>query len=1019
MRIIFSILFILFLGEFTAQTSSKYNSPYANFYRAEDLFLKEQYGAAREEYKLFYSDFSEKNDPLYIKARFYEGLAALELFQNDGVRLLEQFNRDYPESIYREMLFFRMGKFFYQKKDYPATIEWFNKLATADVEPENRDEFHFKLGYALYEEKQFEEAKKQFYEIRNSDSEYGSPALYYYSHLEYSSGSLQTALEGFNRLKNHPDYAKIVPSYIAQIYYSQGRYREIIEEADSWKTVQEQNLQKTLSGIVGNAYYRLQDYENALPLLLEYDNSVPSTRTSDYQIGYAYFKSKNYPKAITYFTKTAKGTDSLAHIATYQIGESYLALNDKLAARGAFEKAATLSADAQIAEDAAFQSAVLSYEVGLNPYDEALVAFEKYLKKYPQSSRKNEVYQYLVNVYSTTNNYDKALKSLDQIPNKDARMKSVYQLIAFNAGVEQFQKKNYTGAIQYFEAVNRFPIDETISAKAQFWTADALYRQNQYRKAIQGFRAFIPLGAGLPQLKADAYYNIGYAQLALRDTLQAIESFQLFSQQSVVQGTRKLADALMRVADGYYAIRQNDAAIENYRKVVKMKMGYEDQALHYLGKTLGFTNKLDEKIWAHQEILNNYPKSKYVQVAIQELAITYKIKGNFDQALKHFQQIISDYPQSTLVKESMIDIADIYYKKQEYLKAEAKYKEVLEKYSGDRSTCELVAKNLADIYRTMREPDRLQGIISAYPCANLSPDDQENLYYTPAYDLYRDSNWVAAIPQIQKYLNQYPQGKYANEMRVFLGNSHFELQQFEQAMAQYELVLQSPTTGYTEFVAQRVSKYQYNNAVYSKALPAYQKLEATSASPEVIFNAQVGVMRSAFLLKNYTLASEYGTKVLNSTKISAELKLEANYAKGISNYHLKEYNVADGHLMYVVKNTTTVLGAEAKYYQAKIAFDQKDYPKTDVLVRELLKMKPAYNFWIAQALLLQSRVLMIQENYFQAEQTIRSILDHYSIPDDGVIMEANQLMDELQQLVNQPKNITPEEKPIININGKN
>jgi hypothetical protein len=30
-----------------AQTSGKYNSPYVDFYRAEDLFLKDQFAAAR------------------------------------------------------------------------------------------------------------------------------------------------------------------------------------------------------------------------------------------------------------------------------------------------------------------------------------------------------------------------------------------------------------------------------------------------------------------------------------------------------------------------------------------------------------------------------------------------------------------------------------------------------------------------------------------------------------------------------------------------------------------------------------------------------------------------------------------------------------------------------------------------------------------------------------------------------------------------------------------------------------
>jgi TolA-binding protein len=696
-----------------------------------------------------------------------------------------------------------------------------------------------------------------------------------------------------------------------------------------------------------------------------------------------------------------------------------LQLGENNAARSAFEKAASTPVDSKISEDAAYQFAVLSYKLDLDPYDEALVAFESYLSKYPNSKRKNEVYQYLVNVYASTNNYGKALESLEKLPTKDIRMRSAYQLIAYNAGVEQYQKKNYWQAITFFDKVEKYPIDQNISAKASFWTGDAFFQKEEYRKSIQNYRAFLVAPSfGLNSFKNDAYYNIGYAQLAMRDTLAAIESFKLFTQQNEQPDRKKLADGYMRIGDGNYATRQNDAAVQAYREVVKMNAGYEDQALHYLGKTLGYMNQVDEKIWAHNEILTKYPKSKYVQISIQELAVSYKTKAAYDEALRYYQQIVTEYPNSELVKEAMINIADIYYKKQEYLKAESKYKEVLVKYSGDRRTCETCAKNLIDVYRTMREPERLQKIIEKYPCVNLSPDDQENLYYGPAYELYRDSNFVLAIPQIKKYLEKYPSGKYASEMYVFLGNSNFNLGEIDIAMVAYNKVLGGNNNGYTEFVAQRVSKQYYNSNEYILALPAYRKLEAVSSIPEVIYNAQLGIMRCSFLLENWSEAAINATKVLSNSQVNNTIRLEAQYAKGISNYRLEQLVEAIPALEFVVKNTTTVLGAEAKFTLASIAFKQVDLDKTDKIVRELLKMKPSYNFWVAKGLLLQSKALMIKEDLFQAEQTIQSVLDHYPIKVDGVILEAQQLLDELNQIKNQPKNIEPETTPIIEVDGK-
>ncbi len=146
-------LVVLFLGISSfvfSQSSEKYNSDYANFFRAEELFQKKQYAAARKEFRNFVTVFNQPTDPMYIKALYYEGVSALELFNNDAVTLLETFNRNYPESIYKKDVFFRLGKFYYQKKDYSEALSWFNKLSANDLEQEFRDEFFSPHIYDVY-----------------------------------------------------------------------------------------------------------------------------------------------------------------------------------------------------------------------------------------------------------------------------------------------------------------------------------------------------------------------------------------------------------------------------------------------------------------------------------------------------------------------------------------------------------------------------------------------------------------------------------------------------------------------------------------------------------------------------------------------------------------------------------------------------------------------------------------------------------------------------------------------------
>ena len=95
------IIFLCITAHFFGQTSDKYNSDYASFYRGEELYSKKQFGAAKYEFREFINQFDKKNDPLYQKALYYEGISALELFNNDAVTLLKDFNKNYPESVFK------------------------------------------------------------------------------------------------------------------------------------------------------------------------------------------------------------------------------------------------------------------------------------------------------------------------------------------------------------------------------------------------------------------------------------------------------------------------------------------------------------------------------------------------------------------------------------------------------------------------------------------------------------------------------------------------------------------------------------------------------------------------------------------------------------------------------------------------------------------------------------------------------------------------------------------------------
>ena len=75
------VLVLCFPVLFWAQESVKYSGENAAFFNAEELFTKAQYGAAKQEFRVFIDACSaqkrNEHDPYLVKAYYYEGMSCL------------------------------------------------------------------------------------------------------------------------------------------------------------------------------------------------------------------------------------------------------------------------------------------------------------------------------------------------------------------------------------------------------------------------------------------------------------------------------------------------------------------------------------------------------------------------------------------------------------------------------------------------------------------------------------------------------------------------------------------------------------------------------------------------------------------------------------------------------------------------------------------------------------------------------------------------------------------------------
>jgi tetratricopeptide (TPR) repeat protein len=1001
---------------YKAQETIKTSSVYRDYQRGVELYEKTQFTAARIEFENFLKQPLDKNDPFVIKGHYYMGMSALALYNDDAISLLESFNRNYPENPFKNNITFEIANYFFQKEDYPAALPWYEQVEVSALDSVDVDVYYFKKGYSYFQENQESNALTAFKEVRNSTGQYGTISLYYYAHLNYKLGYLSEAKRTFHNLKNKPEFTTIAPYYIVQIDHKQGLYDSVIAYAPSTLDTADLGNYTDIVHLLGDSYFKTGNYQLAANYLSIYDKKAKTTREDDYQLGYALMKNNNPEQAISYLARAARIDDSLGQTAMYYIGYCYLGENKMLPARNAFDRVAEMKTLPQLSEDALYQFAVISFKIDINPYDESVRAFENYLTRYPNSTRKSDIFQYLVNVYASTSNYSKALESLNKIPNKDGQLKSVYQTVAYNYGVDLYQKNLLDSAFSAFGLVDKYANEPEIMAKARYWRGDIYFKKAKYKEAIVEFKKFLSSpSATLLDEKQDAYYSIAYAYLEQDQLTDALEHFGIFLQSKPSNEEKKL-DAMFQLADGNYQQGKDEQAIQYYKQILALKTEQQDRAKYYLSKSYGYNKQPLMKIATLEELITSHPNSKYIQNASYELAMSYKAQSEFEKAFTGFETYMLNYPKSPKVINCRIEMADIYYKQWKYQQAESAYRSILIEFSNKKDICAVAAKGLMDVYVAMKSPDKAEAVANEYDCAGLSADEKENLYYNPALQSYVDSNYSDAILKFNQYLAKFPAGKFSQDAHFYAGNACLRLKDTLAALPHYEAYMEGPSASFFEGVAYKLAAYYYEKKNYEKGLLYYSKLDLYASKPNNINSAKIGLMRCNFLLKNYAEAKNYAKQVRETAGILQYLKIEAEYAFGMSAYYLTNYEEAVPALRWLVKNTTTIKAAEAKYSLAAIKFSTNELDSSMIIVNELLKMKPSYNYWVAKGLILQTKVHIAKEAYLEAEQTITSVIDFYPVKEnDGILIEAQALKEEIERLKNPEKNVEVDPKQTIEI----
>jgi len=969
----FALLLVL-IGSWhllSAQKSKIYTHDQKEYQQALTLYNNEQFQAAQAIFEKV--RYATKDPETEANSAYYAANAAVRLNQLGADKLMEDFVENYPTSTKRNAAYADVAEYYFETGKYPYALKWYKRVDQSSLSRAEMDKFNFNYGYALFSSKNAKEAETYLNKVTTSPV-YGSQAKYYLGFIAYQQDDYVGANQRFDQITDQKVLDEKLSYYQADMNFKLGKFEEAIALAKKQLQKSDRLEKSELNKIIGESYFNLKQYDNAVSYLLEYNGKAGKWSNTDYYLlGYSYYKQGDYTNAIQQFNKIIGGSTDVSQNAYYHLAECYLKVNKKSEALNAFRNASQMAYSEEIQKDAFLNYARLSYEIG-NPYENVPSVLTKYLDKYPKDENAQEIQELLVDSYITSKNFAGALELLEN--NKSYASKATYQKVAFYRGVELFLAADYSGAITAFDKSLDKAEDPKFKARAIFWRAESAYNSNKFEEALVGFKDFQknPQAKSTPDYE-DFDYNLGYTYFKLKDYANA--ATYLANYTTLSKEADKKHDAFLRLGDSYFASSKYWPAIEAYNAALEGQGIEKDYAAFQKALSYGFVDRVATKIEDLNSFVTKYPKSTLKDDVLFELANSYVRANKEDEGLRIYDKLISEYKGSSLVPQAIVRQGLVHYNANESEKALSKFKMVVRDYPNTQEAIQAVttAKLIyVDLGRVGEYAEWVRGL----DFVEVTDTELDNATFSSADQKYLEGNTDQAMRGYLNYLKEFPKGIHALKANFNLAQLYYANDDKEKALSNYKNVAERGASEYSEQALTRVCEIYVSKNDYNTAIPFLEKLEQSANIQQNITFAQSNLMKGYFEQKQYTKTIAYAEKVLATSKIDNRIKSDAQIM--IARSAIQTNNEARAKTAYteVLSIATGSLAAEALYYDAYFKHKEGNNEASNESVQKLAKDFSAYKEWGGKGLVLMAKNFDALGDAYQATYILDSVIVNFA-----------------------------------------
>ena len=990
MKILILLIILFFSSEvFPQTTADRYNN-------AMEAYRSGQYSTAVRLFDDFFKG-ADLNDELYATAKYYYSDALLNLGEKTAAASgFEFIVNNFKWTAFRDKSLFKLGVIHFEDKQFDDCRKDLNQLLEEYPGNENTGSALYLIGESYTEQNRLQDAAEFLEKAVNdrSDNSYLDYTIYSLANTYEKMGDYNKAVNYYDQLLSYYQNSSLALSAQLRIgvcYFKLKEYQAAILELNNpVLTNLPPDIYSESLYLLANTYYRVEEYKSAEDKYSEVVKSFPSSdvyRDSWYGTAWCYFQEKKYDDAFKIFDSLSDGDDSIAVNSSYWKAESKRYAGKEDDAFRLFNRFLKKYPGDKLARDA-------RYHIGEYYYNNKdYVAAESYLKAAGNSDDpavSGRAYIMLGEVNLNKKDYDKAAGFFNQAINKSVQDTDLVNRAKLGLGTAEYYQKNYDGAVGDLNGLI-IPESETDNDKINFYLAESYYALGKYQDALNSYNKISPGDTLIP---AQSLYGTAYCYFNLKNYEKAEELFSGFIKK--YSRNKRINDAKFRLADSYYATKDYTAASRIYRDLFAgSSPSLDDPYGYYLfAQALYKAGNTDEAINEFENLQLKYPDSQYAEGSMYTIGWIYFKEENFKEAISQYRDMISLHPDSPLIPLVYYSIGDSYFNQARYDSAIANYEKVIALYPSSDYVYDALS-GIQYSYVAKNEPQKAISLIDNFVSKNPGLSFSDELFFQKGEIYYSMHQYDKAGLSYKEFITDYPQSEKAPDAYYWMGKSAQNLGQNDEALSDFKQVFDSyPQSEAAGAAVLEIGNIYNGMKDYDSAINIYD--QALNKIPKSSRIAEIHFMKGVTYSNKQDPEDAY--RVFQEVVQSYSGNIFADKAKfelGLIELAAGSYDDARIYFKDLSDSRTDDIGAQAQYYMG-VSFADQD--STDLAIDALERVRSnfsTYDEWLTKAYMKLAEIYVAKGSVDMAKELYRAIIAKHK--GDAYGKEARNKLGELEK----------------------